>query len=204
MFCWKLICVNQFAYLGSYINQDGDTRKEVRIRIAKAALIFKNLEKIWQSKIISLTTKLRLFNSNVISTLIYACESWKTTKEIEHKLDSFESKCLRKILCIKWNEFKTNAEIRQMSEQQSTSLVIRKRRWTYIGHVMRRNNQRITKQAIKWNTIGRRKRGQPRETLKRTLLREANLVGIKSLDEIEKLAENRTTWRTTMRALCDV
>lgn len=196
--------VNQFAYLGSYIDQDGDTRKEVRIRIAKAPSILKNLENIWNSKVISTKTKLRLFNSNVISTLIYACESWKTTKEIEKKLDSFENKCLRKILGIKWNEFKNNAEIRQMTEQQPVSWVIRKRRWTYVGHLMRRNDQRIPKQAIKWNTTGRRKRGRPRETLKRTLLREAKLTGIKSFDEVERLAEDRKNWRTTLRALCDV
>ena len=196
--------VSHFAYLGSYIDQDGDTRKEVRIRIAKAASIFKNLENIWDSKVISTKTKLRLFNSNVMSTLTYACESWKSTKEIDKKLDSFENKCLRKILCIKWNEFKRNTEIRQMSKQQPVSEVIKKRRWTYVGHVMRRNDHRIPKQAIKWNLTGRRKRGRPRETLRRTLIREGKLLGIGSLDEVERLAEDRNSWRTKLRALCDV
>ena len=91
-----------------------------------------------------------------------------------------------------------------MTEQQPVSWVIRKRRWTYVGHLMRRNDQRIPKQAIKWNTTGRRKRGRPRETLKRTLLRETKLTGIKSFDEVERLTEDRKNWRTTLRALCDV
>ena len=81
--------VNQFAYLGSYIDQDGGTRKEVRI--AKATLIFLYHENIWYSKVISTKTKLRSFNSNLIYTLMHACESWKTTTETDKKLDSCEN-----------------------------------------------------------------------------------------------------------------
>lgn len=35
--------VDHFVYLGSCIDQEGNMRKEVRTRIAKAALAFKNL-----------------------------------------------------------------------------------------------------------------------------------------------------------------
>jgi hypothetical protein len=64
-------------------------KKKVRTGIAKAASVFRNLEKIWKLKILSTRTKVRIFNSNVISTLTYACESWKSTKMIENKLNAF-------------------------------------------------------------------------------------------------------------------
>lgn len=73
--------VDHFVYLclGNYIDQERDTRKEVRIKIAKAALAF--LEKIRKAKLQSTRTKLRIFSSSVISILTYAHESWKTTKK---------------------------------------------------------------------------------------------------------------------------
>ena len=56
----------------------------------------------------------------------------------------------------------------------------------------------IDNEAIKWSKMSQRKKGRSCETLKRTLLKEASLVGITSLDEVEKLAEDRKTWQTTM------
>ena len=87
--------------------------------------------------------------------------------------------------------------------QPTVSSKIKERRWRYVGHVLRRDNQRITKQAIQWETTGKRKRGRPRETLKRTLIRETELAGFESLEEIEKLAQDRDSWRGILRALCD-
>jgi hypothetical protein len=201
----KMIQVkDQFTYLGSNFDCQGDTKKEIMIRIGKATSTFKSLSKIWNSKLYSLKTKLRIFNSNVISILTYASESWRTTKDMERKLNAFENKCLRKILNIKWDEFKTSEEIRELSGQEPVSNDIRLRRWRYVGHTLRRNDQRITKQALKWETCGSRKRGRPRETLKRTLIREARGAGLNSMLEIFGVAQDRAEWRKRLRALCDV
>ena len=45
--------VNNFTYLGSYISNDGNITKEVKIRIAKAAAVFRKLNIIWKSNNIS-------------------------------------------------------------------------------------------------------------------------------------------------------
>ena len=45
--------VNNFTYLGSYISNDGNITKEIKIRIAKAAAIFRKLNTIWKSNNIS-------------------------------------------------------------------------------------------------------------------------------------------------------
>ena len=59
--------VNDFTYLGSYISNDVNIIKEVKIRIAAA--IFKKLNTIWKSN--SRNEKLKIFNSNVIPSLSY-------------------------------------------------------------------------------------------------------------------------------------
>ena len=196
--------VDHFTYLGSCIDREGNTRKEVNSRIAKAAAAFRGLNKIWTSKVISMKTKLRLYNSNVLSVLTYGAESWRMTKETERRLDSFENKCLRKIMGIKWTEFKTTEEVRKTSEQEMVSKVIRKRRWKYVGHVCRREDTRIPKQVLNWDVDGKRKRGRPKETLKRTMMREAAQMGMQSMQAVMEAAQDRDSWRAKIEALCDV
>ena len=121
-----------------------------------------------------------------------------------NRLNAFENKCLRKIIGIKWNEFKINEEIRKRTKQTKVSETIKKKRWTYVGHILRRQEQRITRQAMNWKATGRRRRGRPKETLRRTLEREAREIGVESMKEIEQLAQDRNVWRNTLRTLCAV
>ena len=72
----------------------------VKIRIAKAVAIFGKLSTIWKSNNISMNLKLKIFNSNVIN----GSECWYSKKAIKEKLITFENKCLRKIMNIRWYE----------------------------------------------------------------------------------------------------
>ena len=69
--------VNNFTY--SYISNDGNITKEVKIRIAKAAAIFRKLNTIWKSNNISRNLKLKIFSSNIITSLSYGSECWYST-----------------------------------------------------------------------------------------------------------------------------
>ena len=59
---------------------------------------------------------------------------------------------------IRWYEFKTNKEIREMSKQPYITSIIRSRRWGCYGHALRMNDTKIPKQLTKWNTTGKCKR----------------------------------------------
>lgn len=69
------------------------------------------LSGVYGTKVVSTRTKLRLFNSGIMSTLVCACEGWKPTKGTDSKLDSLENKCLGRVLGIKCNEFRGSAGI---------------------------------------------------------------------------------------------
>ena len=58
---------------------------DVRTRIGKARAAFANLSNVWKASKISISTKIRLFNSNIKSVLLYGCETWKTTQEVIKK-----------------------------------------------------------------------------------------------------------------------
>ena len=147
-------------------------------------------------------TKLRVFNSCVIPVLTYGCESWKSTVVLDKKLDNFENKCLRRILKLHWTDFRTNMQIRQETKQDTVSNFIRKHRWNYIGHVLRMDKTRLPYQALIWTPRGKRKRGRPRGTLRRTIIREGPFNGQIDIQDLQQAAANRQTWRAMTSALC--
>nr|KAG5686925.1 hypothetical protein BaRGS_020734 [Batillaria attramentaria] len=69
------------------------------------------LKNIWTSKVVSIRTKLRIFNSNVKSVLLYGCETWRTTKTMQQKIQTFLNTCLRRIFNIRWPEKIRNEEL---------------------------------------------------------------------------------------------
>nr|KAG5686182.1 hypothetical protein BaRGS_012400 [Batillaria attramentaria] len=87
--------VESFVYLGSVVDGQGGTDRDVTARIGKARAAMVMLKNIWASKVVSIRTKLRIFNSNVKSVLLYGCETWRTTKTMQQKIQTFLNTCLR-------------------------------------------------------------------------------------------------------------
>nr|KAG5707368.1 hypothetical protein BaRGS_005335 [Batillaria attramentaria] len=81
--------VESFVYLGSVVDGQGGTDRDITARIGKARAAMVMLKNIWASKVISTRTKLRIFNSNVKSVLLYGCETWRTTKTVQQKIKTF-------------------------------------------------------------------------------------------------------------------
>ena len=71
----ELDTVDDFTYLGRNNSAENSVQKDISARINKARNSYCSLRNIWKSNIYSLKTKLRLFNSNVISVLLYGCQS---------------------------------------------------------------------------------------------------------------------------------
>ena len=92
--------VTSFTYLGSVINITRGTDEDVLARIGKARSAFNTLTSIWRSTEITTTTKIRIFNSNVKSLLLYGSETWRMTEKTLSKLQTFINRCLRRILGI--------------------------------------------------------------------------------------------------------
>ncbi|CAH8612789.1 unnamed protein product [Schistosoma curassoni] len=56
-------------------------------------------------------------------------------------------------------------KINQIPEEEE----IRKKRWKWIGHTLRKAPNCVTRQALTWNPEGQRKRGRPKKTLRREM-----------------------------------
>jgi hypothetical protein len=67
----KLDTVDSFNYLGSCITTEGGAERDIKVRIGKARSAFIRLGNIWKTTAFSMRTKLKLYNSCVLSVLLY-------------------------------------------------------------------------------------------------------------------------------------
>ena len=189
--------MDSFTYLGSDVTKGGGATDDIKRRCGKACAAYYRLSKVWKSSNIFTKTKVRILMSNVVSVLLYGSESWRMTRSDEHKLDVLLHRWLRRILRINWTLHITNEEVRRRAGVSETlSETVRKRRWAFIGHTLRRNSDDLARTALTWTPEGRRKRGRPKETYRRTVERERNLLGFQSWNAAASVAKNRTEWRT--------
>ena len=192
--------VDEFQYLGSVITKNGGTDEDIKQRLKKANVAFMQLKPIWKSQQLRRQTKLRIFETNVKSVLVYGCQTWKATIAANNKLQAFVNKCLRRIINIRWPEKISNEDLWKKCKQQPIAKTIKSRKYGWIGHTLRREQESISRQALDWNPQGKRKIGRPKTTWRRTVEREIKEEG-KTWREIKNLAQNRVRWRTFVAAL---
>ena len=82
------------------MSENGGTEEDVASGIKKANGVFVQLYPMWRNRNISKRVKTQIFNTNVKSVLLHACESWKATNQITRRLQIFVNKCLRQIINI--------------------------------------------------------------------------------------------------------
>ena len=172
---------NSFTYLGAIVNKTGGAEQDITARVGKARSLFNKLTKVWKRSQYSMRTKTRIFNSNVLTALLYGSETWRMTKRDEDKLDSFQHKCLRKILKIHWPMKVTNEEVRKRTGSERLSTQIRTRRWTWIGHVLRMKPDSLSRTALNWAPEGKRKRSSERNLEENSRKREKS-NGVQNVD----------------------
>ena len=118
--------VQEFKCLGTWIENTGDVTFEIKSRIGQASGTFNRLTPIWRSNKYSLHLKLCLFNSNVLSILMYTSECWKLNHQLEKRVLGFENICLQRILKISWHQKITNREIWLTTNQPIVTKIMKK------------------------------------------------------------------------------
>ena len=166
----------EFSYLGSIVRYDGGTGNDIKSRLNKARNTFRMMNNVWKSTKYSINTKLKLYQSCVLSTLLYSSECWRMTEKDLSKISAFHTRILRIIIRIFWPNTISNQQLLARTNQESIETIITRRRWRWIGHIMRKEQDDITKTALHWTPEGKRKRGRPKETWRRTVEKELNAM----------------------------
>ena len=92
------------------------------------------------------------------------------------KVDFFQNSCLRKI-CNRPNKI-SNVELHKKADSMNMSLEMKTRRLRWIGHVLRIPEDKIPKAGMRWTPSRRRKRGRPKTTWWRTVMKEQEEMGL--------------------------
>ena len=86
----------------------------------------------------------------------------------------------------------------KVTGQEGTNVEIRKRKFRWIGHTLRKEDGQISKAALLWDPQGKRKRGRPRNSWRRSVIEEAS----RSWNELRFLAVDRQKWKGLVDNLC--
>jgi len=112
-----VVMVEEFVYLGALIHSSTHISPYIIQRSTSTHTAIQRLDnEIWQSHI-STATKLKLYNTCILAIFLYISECWAVTKDEVRKINTFDQWCLQCLLCIKWYQFVSNAEVWQRTSQ---------------------------------------------------------------------------------------
>ena len=102
--------VSDFILGGSKITADGDCSQEIKT-LTPWKKVMTNLDSIFKSRDIILSTKVCLVKALVFPMVMYGCESWNVKKADCRRTDAFELWCWRRLLRVPWTARRSNQSI---------------------------------------------------------------------------------------------
>ena len=147
---------------GSKITADGDCSHEIKGCLLLGRKVMTNLDSIFKSRDITLSTKVRLVKAMVFPVVMYGCESW-TIKKAEHwRIDAFELWSSRRLLRVPWTAGRSNQFIlKEISPEYALEGLMLKLKLQYFGQLMWRTHS-LEKTLMLGKIEGRRRRGWQR------------------------------------------
>ena len=103
--------VSDFILGGSKITADYDCSHEIKRRLLLGRKVMTNLDSIFKSRDITLSTKAGLVKAMVFPVVMYECESWTVKKAERQRIDAFELWCWRRLLRAPWTARRPNQSI---------------------------------------------------------------------------------------------
>ena len=165
--------VDSAMYLGTLVNNKGDTKMTLTYRIGEAYKTFDNLKSVWKHANLPVLRKLIIFKACVVSKLLYSLEVTCTRQADNTRIDAFYTKCLRQVLSIPHPMVShvSNVEVLSRAGEIRLSLQLLKAQMLFYGRVANMSDTSIQR-ALSLNSstacpkqfVGKRKVGRPRLT----------------------------------------
>jgi len=149
------------------VNGNNALEEEIREKIVKGNKAFYANRALFNSKLVSRKSKLKLYWSVIRPVVVYGSETWVLKESIIQRLSVFERKILRKIFGPtkedngNWR-IKTNIELDELIKHRNIINYVKAQRLSWFGHINRIPEISIEKTIHKWKPFTGRPVGRPK------------------------------------------
>lgn len=185
------------------MTSDSNVREDVKSRIRAANVAYFQTRPLFTSRMLSWTTKVRLYKTLVRPVLLYGAEAWTLTVRDASALQVFENKMLRRIFGRKlvdgtWR-IRTNAEISDLFASPGVTAELKGRRLQWLGHLHRMDEGRVARQVWRADVRAPRPPGRPRKRWADQVIADLRIQGL-GPSEWQDVAVDRGRWRSVVIA----
>ncbi|KAK3535166.1 hypothetical protein QTP70_004821 [Hemibagrus guttatus] len=186
--------VQEFKYLGSTVQSNGECGKEVKKRVQAGWNGWRKVSGVLCDRKISARIKGKVYRTVVRPAMLYGLETVSLRKRQESELEVAELKMLRLSLGVTRLDRIRNEYIRGTAHVGRLGDKVREARLRWFGHVQRRESEYIGRRMLDMELPGRRQRGRPKRRYMDGINEDMKLVGASVED-----AEDRDRWREMIR-----
>ena len=122
--------------------------KDTLRRIAQATTKYTVLVHVWSDNQLSRDLRVKLYYVRIFTVLLYGSETWLLDTRTCQRLRSFHSRCMTQIFG------QPTADVLRNNLGGDIIRVVQKRRWLWLGHVLRMDNSRFVRQVF-WCSVSR-------------------------------------------------
>ncbi|KAK4307254.1 hypothetical protein Pmani_020967 [Petrolisthes manimaculis] len=186
--------VNEFKYLGSTVQSNGECGREVKKKRVQAGWSgWRKVTGVICDRRVSAKMKGKVYKTVVKPSMLYGIVTVPMTKRQEAELEVAELKMLRislgvtRLDKIRYELIRGSAHVRRFGDKA------REARLRWFGHVQRRDGEYVGRRMLEMDPPGRRKRGRPKRRFM-DAVKDIRMVGVTEED-----VEDRARWRQVIR-----